>query len=378
MKLKKVSIEGLSKKLNFEFNFNDDINIITGTNGSGKTTLLKILWYTISGNIERILPEIGFKKLHLETSNFSVNLENTNEVIQWKYTNFHSKTKKSSKEGKFELEDSFNPFDGSDRLNRLIIENSSSSLFFPTFRRIEGGYSMTNTRMVRRRARVSNGELVSEMIERDDIQDDFDALSNRLSVANHKFICSISTHDIVSLLTTRYALNSERLNEHYLKFSSLIIDQIENAKSDIQENKEKAFSILSDLQKEADNVNKKREDLLNPFNALSELASKIFQHKGIKIKSITLGKSVDAIDSGVLSAGEKQMLSFLCYNAFYDDAIIFIDEPELSLHPDWQRKLFPTLFKQKSSNQFIVATHSPFIYSKYEDKEIFLSKDKGE
>jgi predicted ATPase len=39
--------------------------------------------------------------------------------------------------------------------------------------------------------------------------------------------------------------------------------------------------------------------------------------------------------------------------------------------------------KQQSSNQFIVATHSPFIYSKYEDKEIMdkeiiLSEEKGE
>jgi predicted ATP-dependent endonuclease of OLD family len=237
---------------------------------------------------------------------------------------------------------------------------------------------MTNARMVRRRARIGNDELISEMVERDEIQNDFDKLSSRLSVANHKFVCSISTHDIVSLLTTRYALNSEKLNRDYLKFSSLIIDQIESAKSDIQDNKDKAFAILNDLQKEADNINKKRKDLLKPFDALSELATKIFQHKGIKIKSITLGESVDAIDSGVLSAGEKQMLSFLCYNAFYDDAIIFIDEPELSLHPDWQRKLFPTLFKKENSNQFIVATHSPFIYSKYEDKEIFLSKDKGE
>ena len=80
----------------------------------------------------------------------------------------------------------------------------------------------------------------------------------------------------------------------------------------------------------------------------------------------------------MLSAGEQQMLSFLCYNAFYEDSIIFIDEPELSLHADWQRRLFPNLMKQQSSNQFVVATHSPFIYSKYEDKEIVLSEEKGE
>ena len=40
------------------------------------------------------------------------------------------------------------------------------------------------------------------------------------------------------------------------------------------------------------------------------------------------------------------MLSFLCYNAFSENTAIFIDEPELSLHVDWQRLLLPTLLEQ--------------------------------
>ena len=63
------------------------------------------------------------------------------------------------------------------------------------------------------------------------------------------------------------------------------------------------------------------------------------------------------------------MLSFLCYNTFSENAAIFIDEPELSLHVDWQRLLLPTLLEQGIENQFFIATHSPFIYSKYPDKE---------
>ena len=111
---------------------------------------------------------------------------------------------------------------------------------------------------------------------------------------------------------------------------------------------------------------------------LSELVIKVLHYKGVKLDDFTIGESDGAIDSRLLSAGEQQMLSFLCYNAFYEDSIIFIDEPELSLHVDWQRRLFPNLMKQQSSNQFIVATHSPCIYSKYPDKEIILSEEKGE
>ena len=56
---------------------------------------------------------------------------------------------------------------------------------------------------------------------------------------------------------------------------------------------------------------------------------------------------------------------------------IFIDEPELSLHVDWQRILFRMLMSQGSTNQFIIATHSPFIYSQYPQKELFLNVDRG-
>jgi predicted ATP-dependent endonuclease of OLD family len=371
MKLHKVSIKSLSNKIDCDFEFNEDINIITGVNGSGKTTLLKILWYAISGNIERISPEIKFKDFELDTSHFSLTLSKRENVINWNYSG-----KGIVKSGTFDLSN-IDPFDEeANELNQLVIDNDTSSLFFPTFRRIEGGYSMTNTRTVRRRMRT--GGIITESMMRDDIQDEFDSISSRLSVSRHQFICSISTHDIVSLLTTRYAQSSEKLNEYYLRLSTSIINQIEGVKSDIEVNREEAFNILSELQEKAKDVNRKREELLQPFEVLSTLTAKIFQHKGIQVKSVTLGESVDAIDSGVLSAGEKQMLSFLCYNAFYDNSIIFIDEPELSLHPDWQRRLFPELLKQQASNQFIVATHSPFIYSKYEDKEIIMSKEKGE
>ncbi|WP_404977927.1 AAA family ATPase [Agrobacterium tumefaciens] len=57
---------------------------------------------------------------------------------------------------------------------------------------------------------------------------------------------------------------------------------------------------------------------------------------------------------------------------------IFIDEPELSLHVDWQRQLFPLLLSQQQSNQFIIATHSPFIYSKYPDREVVVDPDRGD
>ena len=117
---------------------------------------------------------------------------------------------------------------------------------------------------------------------------------------------------------------------------------------------------------------------MKPFTELEKLIMKIFHKKGIEMAAITFGDKINAISSDRLSAGEKQMLSFLCYNAFSKNKVIFIDEPELSLHPDWQRLLIPTLLRQENNNQFFIATHSPFIYTKYPDKEIIINNNKGE
>ena len=52
--IESLSVKGLNHRVDADLEFNEDLNIITGKNGSGKTTLLKLLWYLISGNLERI------------------------------------------------------------------------------------------------------------------------------------------------------------------------------------------------------------------------------------------------------------------------------------------------------------------------------------
>lgn len=401
MKLKRISVKGLNNKVDCDFEFHNDINIVTGINGCGKTTFLKMLWYAISGNIEYLISEISFEIFNLETSHFSLCLSRKDIGIEWEYI------ANEIRQGGFINSGEYISSREIKSLQSLIIESNTSSLFFPTFRRIEGGYSIINTETVRRitppeqnispyrlpnlippiplrRFPIVGTATESLQFERSIdhiniiIKDEFNNLSNRISIGAHRFICSISTHDLGLLLKSRYIEISEKTNGEFLKFSASLSSQVENIASDMASGKIDALAILTRLEQENNAVNNKRNELLKPFEVLSELVTKVMHYKCIKLDDFTLGESGDAIDSRLLSYGEQQMLSFLCYNAFCEDSVIFIDEPELSLHVDWQRRLFPNLMKQQSSNQFIVATHSPCIYSKYEDKEIILSEEKGE
>lgn len=67
-----------------------------------------------------------------------------------------------------------------------------------------------------------------------------------------------------------------------------------------------------------------------------------------------------------LSAGEKQLL-LLLLTVFLQDkksAVLFADEPEVSLHIGWQQVLIDNLIRLNPNCQFIIATHSPSIISR--------------
>ena len=64
--IKSLSVKGLNNRIDADLEFNEDLNIITGKNGSGKTTVLKLLWYLISGNLERVIFEIPFQQVSVK------------------------------------------------------------------------------------------------------------------------------------------------------------------------------------------------------------------------------------------------------------------------------------------------------------------------
>jgi predicted ATP-dependent endonuclease of OLD family len=389
--IQSLEVKGLNNRDdgNFNLHFHEDLNIFTGANGSGKTTLLKLIWYLISGHLEQIFPEIPFHHLLIETDSFSLTLSRSKPdkvEFSWEFPEEKKQQQTmtiDSETGTIDRKD----VDKINELEKRIARTMKSSLFFPTFRRIEGVFSEIprNTNDSAVRFLGSAAEMLQVSMSR---------FSSEVSTNEHKFIASISTDDIGDLLTQKYADIYEEISALQSQLLDDISRKIQDASDsgNVPETPQDAPAVLDDIKQ----VNEKRDLLRKPFSVLSELTQNILQYRAIHVTgrlalgeetdSVTLGEKAnegtleeakEAISSDKLSAGEKQMLSFLCYNAFSDNMPIFIDEPELSLHVDWQRLLFPTLLKQGQKNQFFVATHSPFIYAKYPDKEFLLNDNRG-
>ena len=376
--IRKLEVKGLNNQVDGDWEFNEDLNIITGRNGSGKTTLLKLIWYLVSGNLGQAISEIAFRSVLIKADAFSLDLARVEpDIGKYKF----EIADQGFWQGEFTIPLQLDDFQQLSKAHRLFTRLLNRSLFFPSFRRIEGGFDYLSKHTTIdnlawiclddpwwRSADEGMGMLQKAMSQ----------LSTEISVyGEHQLIAAISTHDIVDLLNQKYANVSTKTNALYEQFSQEISQTISATKEPNNAPKDTS-PVLEGIQKRVEQVTKERESLLRPLSVLSERIGDILQYKGIRVnEEITLGDENGAMDADRLSAGEKQMLSFLCYNTFNENTAIFIDEPELSLHVDWQRRLLPTLLEQGTGNQFFFATHSPFIYAKYPDKEIQLSEDRG-
>ena len=79
--------------------------------------------------------------------------------------------------------------------------------------------------------------------------------------------------------------------------------------------------------------------------------------------------TLDDANEGIqkLSSGEKQIISLLYAAHISNQEIVLVDEPEISLHIDWQERLLEEMEQQLEQKQVIVCTHSPMIGSNYND-----------
>ena len=98
------------------------------------------------------------------------------------------------------------------------------------------------------------------------------------------------------------------------------------------------------------------------FNSRNELTAKL--------------ENGEPFDLRYLSSGEKQIIIILgeALLQLGTASVYLADEPELSLHVEWQEKLVSSIRELNSGAQLVFATHSPDIVSEYGDRVIDMER----
>lgn len=126
----------------------------------------------------------------------------------------------------------------------------------------------------------------------------------------------------------------------------------------------------------------KADEINKQITSFFSLIDNLFKNTGKKIaidyssnRVVFHSSDNDIIELEDLSSGEKQLLLIL-FKVFLMDKkpyVLLMDEPEISLHINWQQTLIETIRTLNPNCQLIIATHSPSIFGKgWGDKITFM------
>lgn len=137
----------------------------------------------------------------------------------------------------------------------------------------------------------------------------------------------------------------------------------------------RAIEILQKGENSIIKVSAKKTLFLDTIDALFSHTQKKIDRTKNEISFIQRGEK--EISPYQLSSGEKQMLIILLTTLVQDEKhfIMIMDEPEISLHPDWQENLIDNIRKLNENVQIIIATHSPsIVINGWKDKVFEMSE----
>ena len=391
------SVSNLWGGKNYTLTFQDDVNVIIGPNASGKTTLINILFDSLSGNFPRLcrtdFSEVviklrafegqGQKTLRLVRSEeeLSIHIGNEKHSVpmapfielgdEFDYSNMHSDFIRRQR-----LVRRHSHIDIQERLSQLV-----PAVWLPVSRRLPiAEEEVLEQRRPHRKPLESVDESLAGLTESlqqyrlglnaelSDLRRDFQrhALENILydkqhdeSLFNPKSLVPQSEKDKRALLKAFNDVGlinrrmEARIDEHFAAANEAFI-KLENSVNEIDI---KTLFIIPLMNRTrtivgfAQELEDQREKLFSALHMFENIVNSFLNEKSIKVsdrgKLIISPQDMNAepIEWRHLSSGEKQILILLTQALLSEKspAVYVADEPELSLHVDWQEKLLKAL-----------------------------------
>ncbi|MDR0185495.1 ATP-binding protein [Prevotella brunnea] len=125
--------------------------------------------------------------------------------------------------------------------------------------------------------------------------------------------------------------------------------------------------IIEELQSGDADAAMKAQTISAPKKLFQDIIDDLFTETGKKIvrteNEIIFSQVGETLYPYQLSSGEKQILAILLTVLVQDHQpyVFFMDEPEVSLHVEWQKRLIDLIIDLNPNVQIILTTHSPAV-----------------
>jgi energy-coupling factor transporter ATP-binding protein EcfA2 len=298
-KITKVEIKKLWGRYDLVWNLHPDVNVLSGINGSGKSSILDCIFGLLSNGEFSIKVEHLFEKIIIEFDNM--------EYMDFVY------------------------FIDSQKNSDYILPNASIVVVLNT----------------EDKNKLENKNIYFGLIN----------FANNYEFLNLPKTCKISTFDteilgiekpdkeVHTVLDREIFTLQKRYLDFQLNIGKKVIEAISKGNN-------------AHTQEEVAKIRQQQERFLEIIDHLFKDTDKKINRQKNEIMFLFGDKELTPYQ---LSSGEKQILVILLTLLVQDNqyAIVFLDEPEVSLHFDWQKKLIQYMRELNPNAQIIIATHSP-------------------
>lgn len=413
-RIKSVKIDGFWHRMKGDCSFYEDVNIIIGRNGTGKTTFMNILHSILMVDVKG-LSEDNFEKVEIilrdgaktktikvtkipdndlqsfslfeyQISNRKYNIRTISDEVLYP-SSFRRRLEEESSNIRSELKDvvsisslsvyrlrNSSDYEIRDKTGKHLI----SPIDFKLSELLQGltQYQLELTQQINtissklqkdvlasilysEKRGFSRGagilESFNENIERENLTSAF----KQLKVYDQSFKNKINEH--VKAVDKNINLLKSENNEIDIDYSAL--DALWRSRVVVE------LSLTAEAE-----ISK----ILSHLNLFLDILKDFIQDKKFELKDglLRISNDKENIQYSKLSSGEKQLLILFIETLLQRNAtnIFLTDEPELSLHIEWQRKIIPAIQKLNPNAQIIAATHSPEVASRYRNNIISMSK----
>lgn len=436
--IQSINIKGFWGKYTATANFYDDVNILIGDNGSGKTNFMDILSAVLTADIYKLYESdfsevkiiikshekktktiviekneidedvyITYKISRKIFSEFPVFSRHQNRVFTstWRRRFFHDIKSVQEKLSEYISVSSLSVYRNP---SITMFENESRNrldgveVFSPVDQRLQSlsdklsGYQLELSR---------EGEKISEALQKTVLKS-FLATKNKQTsryesgITIKKFDNSIEKEnfrrDEINKLKEAYRqlnCNDANFSDHvdaviaandylYSTTKKTEEDTTKKIREDFTHSVRvlEANSIVEKIVKYGLDAKDKKDQLFKPLGILISTLKDFIANKEFYFSpsgSISVrNQSNESIGVEKLSSGEKQLMILLIETILQREkpTIFLADEPELSLHISWQRKILSSVLAINPNAQIVVATHSPEIAGKFPTKLISMSE----